>query len=247
MTQQTQDANDVLMGGGGPPAWKFDDPGTTRIGTICSYPKTRQERDYDPNNPGGGEPKFFPSGDPIMGIIIEVQTDERTSGEDDGKRTFYAEGRYVKEALREAVKSSGAAKLEVGARLQVTFTHREDPMDKRSRKYWAIQYTPAAQTVLEQPAAPAPAPPAWVQPPAAPAAPAAQQFVQTPQGLVDTATGQIVAPPQQQTAPPAPAPVPVPAPPTAAPTNGPTPEAVAAVRASGVDPATVWPGVPLPG
>ncbi|WP_191563407.1 hypothetical protein [Janibacter melonis] len=91
---QTTDANVFLMGGPGAKAWKFEDPNTTRTGTIKAPPIARQERDYDPNNPGGGAPKTFPSGDPIMGIVVEVQTDERdpSDHEDTGTRTFYIEG-----------------------------------------------------------------------------------------------------------------------------------------------------------
>lgn len=199
---QTYNANDVLMGAAGSPAWKFDEPGTTREGTIASPPQARQEREYDPNNPGGGDLKVFPSGDPIMGVVVEVQTGERdpSNREDDGKRTFYIEGRYIKEAVRNAVRAAGAPGLEVGGSIRVTFTHREDPMDKRSRKHWQVAYTPAGNSALmgdpapaaAQPAAtynvqaasqgqpawgqqPPAAPPAYAAPPAAPpAAPAAQ-------------------------------------------------------------------------
>lgn len=165
MTQP--DPNDFLMGGGsGNPAWKFDEPGTTRTGTVISL-KARQERDYDPKNPGQGAPKFFPSGDPIMGVLVDVKTDERDPSidGDDGKRTFYVEGRYLKEAVREAVLAGGARGLEPGGRITVTFTHREDPMDKRSRKFWQVQYVSAAQAQIMTPPTSAPAAPA-----AAPAA-----------------------------------------------------------------------------
>lgn len=150
MTQQTYDANAVLMGGGGPKGWSFADPGTTRTGTIADTPKAVQERDYDPNNPGGGAPKVFPSGDPIMGVHVVVQTTERdvTIEGDDGRRTFYIEGRYLKEAVREGVRTAGASGLEVGGQITVTFTHREDPADKRSRKFWAVQYVPAGNAAL---------------------------------------------------------------------------------------------------
>jgi hypothetical protein len=187
----TYDANDVLMGGAGSAAWKFDEPGTTHEGTIASPPQARQEREYDPNNPGGGALKVFPSGDPIMGVVVEVQTTERdpSNREDDGRRTFYIEGRYIKEAVKGAVRAAGAAGLEVGGKLSVTFTHREDPMDKRSRKFWQVTYTPAGNAALMgQPATPAQAAPpayttpvqqqaapvAYQQPPAAPAQVAAQ-------------------------------------------------------------------------
>ena len=150
MTQQI-DANQVLMGGGGTAAWKFSEPnpGAPRTGTISSPPVARQEREYNKMNPSQpGDPKFYPSGDPIMGIVVEVQTGEQDHSEDDGKRTFYIEGRYLKEAVREAVTKVGAPGLEVGGQLSVTFTHREDPNDKRSRKFWDITYTPAGNAAL---------------------------------------------------------------------------------------------------
>ena len=215
MTQQTYDANAVLMGGGsGHPAWKFDqpNPGQPRVGTIAAPPQARQERDYDPNNPGGGDLKFFPSGDPIMGVLVEVQTGERdpSNAEDDGTRTFYIEGRYLKEAVRNAVRAANAAGLEVGGQLAVTFTHREDPMDKRSRKYWQVAYTPAGNAALMTPdigQAPQPAP-----------APQPIQQVQ-----------QVPAPqPAPPVAQPAPAPQVAPAPAPAA--QQPSPEALAAFQ-----------------
>lgn len=158
MTQQ--DPNDFLMGGGGGnPAWKFDEPGTTHSGTVISL-KAKQEREYDKQNPGGGALKFFPSGDPIMGVLVDVRTDERDPAidSDDGKRTFYIEGRYLKEAVREGVLAAGAKGLEPGGRITVTFTHREDPMDKRSRKFWQVQYVSAAQAQIMTPPASTPAP-----------------------------------------------------------------------------------------
>lgn len=191
MTQQTYDANQILMGGGGSPAWKFEDPGTTREGTVAAKPQPKQEREYDPKSPGAGALKFYPSGDPIMGITVEVQTAERNpmNSEDDGKRTFYIEGKHLKEAVRNGVRNGGANGLEVGGQLRVTFTHREDPMDRRSRKYWDVTYTPAGNAILmgdasqapaQQPqqgwqAPPQAAPPAFAQPPyvTPPVAPAA--------------------------------------------------------------------------
>lgn len=184
MTQTHYDANAVLMGGGaGHPAWKFDqpNPGQPRTGTISAPPQARQERDYDPNNPGAGAPKFFPSGDPIMGVLVDVQTNERdpSDPEDTGMRVFYIEGRYLKEAVRDAVRNAGAPGLEVGGQLSVEFTHREDPMDKRSRKYWQVRYVPAGNAALMadqgQQQAAAPSAPTY-QP-----APTAQPVAQAPQ------------------------------------------------------------------
>lgn len=155
MTQQTvpqqQSANDVLMGGGpSVPGFKFADPGDSITGRITAPPSTYQVREYDPNNPGGGALKFYPSGDPIMGLYVDLDTgskDPMIEG-DDGIRRIYIDGRYVKEAVREAVIAAGAQGLQPGGVLQLTFTHREDPMDKRSRKFWQAAYTPAGNAAL---------------------------------------------------------------------------------------------------
>lgn len=153
----TPNANDVLMGAGGAPAAKFSDPGTTWEGTIVSPPQSHQVRNYDPNNPGGGTPKFFPSGDPVMGLTVDIQTAVRdvTIEDDDGIRRLYLDGRYDKEAVRNAVRAAGSPGLEVGGVLKITFTRREDPMDKRSRKFWDVTYTPAGNAALMADTAPA--------------------------------------------------------------------------------------------
>lgn len=181
MSQTTQhvDANALLMGnGGGGPTWKFENEGVRKVGTITEPPTARQEREYDPNNPGGGALKFFPSGDPIMGILVTVQTDERTSPEDDGKRTFYIEGKRLKDAVRTAVRAAGAPGLEVGGKLDVTLTHYDTPGDRRSGRNWKVVYTPAGNAALmgDHPdPAPTQAPAATPAPAPAAAAPAGGQ------------------------------------------------------------------------
>jgi len=178
MTQQTYDANSVLMGGGGAPTAKFANPGDSIRGRIIAPPTVYQEREYDPNNPGGGAPKTYPSGDPIMSIYVDLATDLRdpSIADDDGTRRLYIEGRYLKGDIRDAVRTAGAPGLEPGGVLTVTFTHREDEYDKRSRKFWTAQYVPAGNAALMTAAAPAAVaqqqPPAWAQPAPAAAAPA---------------------------------------------------------------------------
>lgn len=152
--RDTRSANDILMGGGGAPAWAFEAPGVRKVARITKPPQSKQEREYDPRNPGGGKPKFFPSGDPIMGVTVEVQTNERDpqDPDDDGKRTFYIEGKRLKEAVREAVRAAGANGLEVGGTLDVTLTHYDEPNDRKSGRNWQISYTlPGNNVLMDQP------------------------------------------------------------------------------------------------
>lgn len=176
MTTTQNQANQILMGGAGAPALKFDQPGDRKVVTIVSPPQARQEREYDPNNPGGGAPKVFPSGDPIMGIFVEVRED--ATGED---HTFYVEGKRLKDAVKGAVRAAGARGLEVGGKLDVTLTHYDVEGDRRSGRNWQIAYTPAGNAALmgdpqqAQQQAPAPQAPAQQAPAPQQQAPAPQQ------------------------------------------------------------------------
>lgn len=123
MTAPQTDANDILMGGGGAATAKFDTPGTTVGGRIVSPPKAFQEREFNRTTKrSDGPPKVFPSGDPIMGISVDVQTTIRTDAEDDGVRRIYIQGKRLKDATREAIRAAGAPGLEVGGELHVTYT-----------------------------------------------------------------------------------------------------------------------------
>lgn len=150
--QPTRSANDVLMGGGGAPSWNFPEPGVRKVAKIVKPPTTRQETEYDQRNPHTpGKPKFFPSGDPIMMVMVEVQTDERdyaTDQEDDGRRTFYIQGRRLRDAVRDAVRAGGADGLEVGGILDVALDSYDVPGDRKSGRNWTITYTSAANASL---------------------------------------------------------------------------------------------------
>lgn len=167
-TATYQDPNDILMGGGdGVPSAKFPDPGTFVDGIITGY-KAYQEREFNKQTGrSDGDVRKFPSGDVIMGIAVDLQTTERdvTIEGDTGARRLYVQGKNLKATVREAIQAAGGRGLEVGARLRVDFTHRDDPMDKGSAKNYTAVYQTAANVqvmggpVAVQPVvAPAPAP-----------------------------------------------------------------------------------------
>lgn len=183
------DPNDFLMGGGdGVPSAKFAEPGETVAGVIQEF-KAYQEREYNKETKRSDGPgKTFPSGDPIMGIAIDLQTairDPFVEG-DTGLRRVYLQGKNMKQTVREAIVAGGGTGLAKGANLSITFTHRDDPMDKGSAKNYTAVFTTAANVQMMG-GAPAPAPtvaapvaaqpvvapaPAVVAPAPAPAAPA---------------------------------------------------------------------------
>lgn len=207
-TTQYVDPNDVLMGGGdGIPGAKFDEPGASVEGIVTGF-QSRQVREYNSVTKRSDGPGLkFPSGDPIMGILLDLQTQERDPfmEGDTGARRVYVEGKNLKQTIREAIQAAGGKGLEKGARLVLTFTHRDDPMDKRSAKHYTATYTTAANVQMmggapaadPAPAAVAPVPQSVPAPAPAPAAPAGdpvalcRQLIaaQVPDAAISAATG----------------------------------------------------------
>ncbi|MFD8847055.1 hypothetical protein [Streptomyces pseudogriseolus] len=178
------DANSFLMGGGGAPTAKFPTPGTTVGGRITEQPKVEQQRDIQ-----SGELKFWSDGNPMMQLVVTVQTDERDPSveDDDGRRRIFVKGQ-MKNAVADAVRQAGAKGLEVGGTLHVRYTHDGTPKQRgfSAPKQYAAKYTPAAQAELAAPAPAAAAAPAQGGDPwATNAAPAG----------VNTTTGEISDPP----------------------------------------------------
>lgn len=254
-TQQQQhatpDANEVLMGGGGYPAAKFDTVRTWVGGTLVSKPRSRQETEF-----GTGKPKTYPkSGDPIYGLLVDVQTDQRTDPEDDGIRRMYIEGRLLKEAVRNAVTAAGASGLEPHGRLFVAWTGDGVPASAgasaphlyEARYYPPTTPVPTASNGASSSSAPMPEPgqsvptsglnvfgqpetppPSFAEPTPAPVSPQAGTPVSAP------ATPAPMAEPGAQS--------PATGTPVTAPAgNEPTAEAIAALKAAGLDPRAVFP------
>lgn len=252
MTSQPTDANDILMGGGGKPTASFPEPGAAWGGYIVDGPTAFQEREYDKaTGRSDGPLKTFPSGDPIMALHIDIQTDVRDPSieDDDGIRRIYIQGKELKNVFREGIRKAGSKGLKRGDWVGLQFTHRDDPMDKRSLKHWALNYVPAAapaNDVLNQGAPQAPSQPA-PQPPAQPApAPAVAQPAPTPP---PAATAPAPAPAQPVPATPAPQPAPAAPAAQAQPQQSPVDKAktilaaggdvATAAQFSGLDPAVV--------
>lgn len=261
-------ADSLDLGGSGGASFSFgaqgSQPGIFVVGKVLALAEV-QSTDYHT-----GKPETWDNGDPKMQYRVTLQTDLRDPAipTDAGVREVYLDGaRKARDngtksrlaAVLDAVRATtGGTSLAVGGFLKVQWIsgmgYSGDP-----RNYEAMYQAPsvelggqpaAAQQVAPgTPADPFPAhsAPAYQAPPAswvtqavanapglAPGvlSPAVQnpvqnpQAVQTEQGPVNPQTGEI-------------APVTVPAGPVI------TAEAVAAVKAGGMDPAQVWPGVDL--
>lgn len=137
-------ANDFLMGGAGAPSAKFPTVGTSHGGRITEQPTVEQQRDFQTGNP-----KFWDDGNPMMQLVVTIQTDQRDPSveNDDGRRRIFVKGQ-LKTAIQEAVRNAGARGLEVGGHLTVTYTHNGEVKKAgfNPPKQFTAKYVPAAQT-----------------------------------------------------------------------------------------------------
>lgn len=142
----TQEVNDFLMSGGRPSA-KFPTVGATVRGTVVDA-TVEQQRDFQ-----SGELKFWKDGKPMNQAVVTVQTDERDPDieDDDGQRRLFVRGQ-MQAAVRDAVRKSGAGRLEVGGTLVVKYI-RDEPAKTRGfnpSKVYEAAYKPPASTGVDE-------------------------------------------------------------------------------------------------
>jgi hypothetical protein len=158
------DGNDFLMGGGIPSA-KFAIKGASVRGVVTALPVTRPQTDM-----ASKEVKRFANGDPMMQVVIRLQTEERdpTIEGDDGTRATYIKGASIKR-LREAIRKTGAKGLEIGGYFTQTYVSDELPTGglPQGAKVYEFTYTPPNALDTAEPAAPSYSPPATQPVPAA--------------------------------------------------------------------------------
>ncbi len=161
-SHQAPNADDFLMGGGGAPTAKFPTPGTVVSGRITQKPTVEQQRDIKT-----GDAKFWSDGNPMMQLVVTVQTDLRDPSidEDDGRRRLFVKG-VMKNAIADAVRNAGARGLEVGGTLAVTYTHDGIAKERGMSppKQYTATYTAAAQAALHTPDPGTAVPPTTPQP-----------------------------------------------------------------------------------
>jgi hypothetical protein len=140
-----QDPNDFLMGGSVPSA-SFLKIGDSVTGVVCEPPTLQQQRDMDT-----GELKAWPDGNPMMQLVVTLQTDELDEKieDDDGRRRIYVKFN-MRKAVADAVRKAKAKALEVGGNLTVTYTSDGQPTGraKSPPKFYTAVYVPPAANYL---------------------------------------------------------------------------------------------------
>jgi len=182
MSEMIPDANSILMSGGGKFA-SFKIPNDNVTGTIVDVGTPYHVREWNQvTQRSDGPPRYTKAGKPVYAFHVTLTTDERRADdpEDDGTRVVDVNSWRMQDAIRNAVRESGATGLEVGARLTLTYTGDEVPGDYRSGKKFTASYVRPANVALMadggQPATPQQDPPVPTPQPA----PAAAQSEDTP-------------------------------------------------------------------
>lgn len=172
------DPNEVLFGNT-VPSFQFERYGDTCQGIITDIVAQKQ------TDKKTGEPKFWPSGDPMWMAVVTLQTQERdpSIAEDDGKRRVFIRGRSLTDATRDAVKDAGKKKLEKGALMSVTYTS-DGPAERGNNppKLYSVAYQVMGgfQQPVQQPQAALPQQTTYAQP--------VQQPVQQAANTIDLST-----------------------------------------------------------
>src|SRR5687768_7339809 len=136
--------------GSGSPGFSFNYPGDTVTGQILTEPKAVQARDF-----ASGQPAFWPSGDPKMQTVFQIQTALRNyeginspdrMRPDDGVRTIYLKGKWMEKATKEAILAARASWLDIGGWIQFTYTG-DDMTSKAGNKpkLFDVKYQPPAE------------------------------------------------------------------------------------------------------
>lgn len=124
------DARSLIMGNSSP-AMAFNYRGDKIVGKIITEPKAVQQTVYDPKNPTSKLPAFWPSGDPKMQVIFQVETGWRNyeginrpdqTKPDNGVRTIYLKGKYMERATADAIRAAGVDWLDVGGMISFEYT-----------------------------------------------------------------------------------------------------------------------------
>jgi hypothetical protein len=137
------DVNALLLGSNGSPVLKFPQ-GSAPIaykGTIVAS-QARQATDIK------GTPKTFDSGDPMLEVVVTLNTDLRDNGpEDDGQRRLIA-GFEMQKAIGQAMRDADVKELENGGLLAVEY-YADQASDKpgyNPRKLYRAEYRPPTST-----------------------------------------------------------------------------------------------------
>jgi hypothetical protein len=149
----SNDADDFM--GGSSKGVQFEEVGDTVTGLILARPEKRQQTD-----PQTGKPKTFDDGSPRYMFVVRIQTELRDPEDqfDTGERSLFLKWKSL-DAVRSAIKATGAKGLEPGGFLTLTLAgFGPKPKGLNAPKLWSAAYVPPNPNdafMAETPAQPA--------------------------------------------------------------------------------------------
>jgi hypothetical protein len=131
-----------FLSSGGPKALAFATPGTSHTGTVVGDPKESQQMSPD------GELKTWRDGNPMMQLVVTIDTGKQEDEEDDGLRRLFIKGQ-LRKAFQTALSEAGAEELLPGGNVTVTYTHdgeRSNPAYSPPKQYAVVYVPPKASS-----------------------------------------------------------------------------------------------------
>jgi hypothetical protein len=156
--------------------------GTSFTGIICSDLKSNQVTDFETKLP-----KTYQNGDPVMQVVMELQTEYREEPDDDGVRSLYVKGQMLSAFQAAVQQHRHLGRPGIGTRVTVTLVEYKNTGKGNPQKIYRIDlgpefsaFVPQAQQQVNQALGYQPMPQAQ-QPQGFPQQP--QGFPQQPQGF----------------------------------------------------------------
>lgn len=132
---------------GGAKTIPFDNVGDTVTGVVLAQPEARKQ-----THPDTGEPKLFPNGQPMIMWAIRVATELRDPQDpyDDGERVIYLKWKS-QDAVKNAVRASGAQTIEPGGILTLTMSGLGEKKKAawNAPKEWQARYQPPPNNFMD--------------------------------------------------------------------------------------------------
>lgn len=134
-----------LLGGGSTPSLSFKGQFPVQYMGLKLLEATKKPAyEYDPSKPNNrGAQKYWPDGNPVENVWLTVQTDQRNSAEDDGRRVLVLDSKNKLNAVQEAVRESGGD-FAAGGILDIEW-YGNDPEGKNPQnppKLYRARWTP---------------------------------------------------------------------------------------------------------
>ena len=139
----TNEANALLMGGGGKSA-SFKEHGDAVMGEVISM-ESRQQTDFTTS-----EPLVWEDGKPRMQVVVTLQTPDQEDDDDDGiRRIFVKVPSQMLAVIRQAVRQAGSAEMEEGGVLTVKYVSDAKPTKRglNGQKQYEAAYRPPTRSM----------------------------------------------------------------------------------------------------